>query len=151
MAALALDANAVLLERAFPDDVKAAMFNCLFAAPAVLKRRENAGTFLRDTATRLSSARKLWAEALPANSPAAGVHFPLFHFLASNLEYSDRAIAKDLASGMPIVGRVEACGALTHRPMPDLATIEEWKRDQPLRNRRIVERVKNDSKPEIAK
>ena len=145
VAALELDPSAVLLDRAFAGDAKAAMFNCANAPKAVLCRRGKAVAFLREAAGQLEGARGRRAAALPENSPAVGIHFPLVHFLAAKLNFPDTTLVKELALGMPIVGRVGACGSLTGRPRPAIATIQEWRRDMPARNAMIVNRVKTDN------
>ena len=81
VAALPLDPAAILIERAFPGDVKAAMYNCLFAPSTVLRRRANADIFSPDVAAKLSVARTAWAAALPDRSPAAGIFVRCCAFL----------------------------------------------------------------------
>ena len=104
---------------------------------------------LKILSDKLTEHRKQRAEALPPDSPAKGINFPLAQALASSLAYPDKEFSQDLAMGMPIAGDIPACGTLANRPMPATMTMKTWRESTPQRNAEAIERVKTVADKEL--
>ena len=63
---------------------------------------------LETTSDKLRPAKIRVANDLPVLAPARTLRFPLIRKLVTDLDYTDRSLAKDLGMGIPIAG-------VTHR------------------------------------
>ena len=141
-AACNLNPAVALLGRAISEQAKGIAARRALMPAFVLNRRSAMLAALQELSEVLAPFRSRWIAAIPANSPAAGLNFPLIYFLTVHFAYGDGEFAKDLAHGMPIAGFVPAVGTLTPRYRSAVTTLERWRAGLPARNRVILERVK---------
>ena len=138
----ALNPAVSLLQRAVPDAKKG--IDARFSAyPADdVRRRSVVLKAFESLSEVLAPLRSRWISEIPANSPAAGIDFPLIHFIAAHFSYEDAEFATDLSHGMPVAGFPPAMGTLTPRYRPAVTTLESRRADFPARNRLVPGRVK---------
>ena len=86
----------------------------------------------------------------PPKSPASRVNFPLIYFLTVALTYPDDKLACEFPKGLPLVGKIAECNALTAKPRGAPLPLETWKRGLPARNAKIVETLKRAAGAELA-
>ena len=136
-----LNPSALLLEPAIPQEQKDNAAACVFAPDNVLRIRSDMLSFPDGLSTALTPLRSRWVAALPPDSPARNLNFPVMYFLPSHFAYDDKQFVKELAAGMPISGSIPASGVLRPRPTPAIVSLEQWRAPLVPRIRMILGRV----------
>ena len=142
---MSIDLASVLLAWSQAPETATAAYNCLSAPEVVAKRRTEAINELTTLSEKLRGRRQLWVAALPPESPAIGINFPLISALATSIDYPDKDLVRDLATGMPIVGGIPECGTLTKWPRPATTSMQKWRKTIPERNAAAIKRVKGET------
>ena len=98
--------------------VKEICADALNLPQAVIKRRASALESLTAVSDSLAQRRLSWVGAIPKDSPAKNLNFPLIHCLVRTFGYEDHALTYDLPRGMPIAGKILPSGTLPARERP---------------------------------
>ena len=68
---------------------------------------------IHSTNEKFNDVKNRRTNALPRESPAKALNFPLMHLVATTLSYDDKALTKDLSRGMPLAGHAPRANCLT--------------------------------------
>ena len=110
------------------------------APAAYVAQREHAIRARGDLSVRLTPIISRWVARLPADSPAAGVNFPVISLITKTFGYADSPFADDLAFGLPIARHVGTSNVPTSRNRNAASTVAAWRKDIPLRNKLLIVR-----------
>ena len=149
--AINLNPHAILLREAAPQFAWGIAKKIHTQGSSVNEKRTAALAYLRRLKTTLAGANQRGLARLPQDSPSRRIDFALFHFLATNLCYPDLRLARDLSSGMPLVGSVPATGVFTKRAREPVLSTPDWLVGLEEHNRAMVERVSRASNPVISR
>ena len=107
----------------------------------VVQERIDKLEYLEDLSQRLAGETQKWRDALPFNFPSSNINFPILHLILSSLNYTDKALAKDVSRGLPIVGPVAPTEVFKQKHTPQSLTIDVWLDQTDARNRRIIKQL----------
>ena len=140
-----------LLEAAVPSESYEVINACVHRPGDIIAHRLKGGAFLHQMANAWEPHRAQWAAALPPDSPANGIDFPLIFFVGTTLGFPDTQLVNDLACGMPITGDMPPIPTLSSRKRKAPCSTESFTEGARARNAANIRRARKHQGTRLGK
>ena len=143
-AASAINPTTALLTTTLSEQCREIINETLRLPDAVIPKRASAFSTLQAVSNSFTQHRNAWTPAIPPDSPAQNINFPLICAITNTFGYADTTHVADLALGMSITGHIPPTGTLPLREKAAATPYATWAAGIPMRNAEIIQRIRAD-------